>query len=242
MSINFSRRHPGPEFLDQIDLPDKNLFRNYAELHTINKLLGGYRITLKGLSKFHLLGKNLSVLDAGCGGGDTLKAVVDWARKKKINCQLTGIDLNNTAIQYARENCKDFPEIEFIHDDIFHHLLNDNKYDVIMSCLFMHHLSDDQIVRLLYLMNESTNMGFVINDLQRHPIAYQSIKFLTRCFSKSYLVKHDAPLSVLRGFSADEWKQLFSKASITSVKISWEWAFRYLVVYKKEQVNGFESI
>ncbi|MBA2406726.1 MAG: methyltransferase domain-containing protein [Chitinophagales bacterium] len=240
--MDYNRRHPGPEYLDQIDLPDKDLFRNYRELHTVNRLLGGYRITLKGLSKFNSAEKNLTVLDAGCGGGDTLKAVVDWARNKKINCQLTGIDLNNTAIQYARENCKDFPEIEFIHDDIFHHLSTRNKYDVIISCLFMHHLSDEQIILLLSLMNESAELGILINDLQRHPFAYQSIKFLTKCFSKSYLVKHDAPLSVLRGFSEDEWKQLFSKAFITTAEISWEWAFRYLVVYKKEQVNGFESI
>ncbi len=238
MKVDFSRRHPGPELMDQADLPGNDLYRNYDELNAVNKLLGGYNITLKGLSKLSSSKKNLSVFDAGCGGGDTLKAVAGWARKRNINFKLTGIDLNSTAIEYAKENCRDYPEIDFICDDVFNHLSSGIRYDVIMSCLFMHHFSDKQIIRLLSLMKESAQQGFLINDLQRQPIAYHSIKLLTRCFSKSYLVKHDAPLSVLRGFNENDWRQLLNKASIETVDISWEWAFRYLIVYRREGSDG----
>jgi len=49
-------------------------------------------------------------------------------------------------------------------------------------------------------------------------------------FSKSYLVKNDAPLSVLRGFSGREWKQLLNNAGIDKFELKWKWAFRWLIV------------
>jgi hypothetical protein len=56
---------------------------------------------------------------------------------------------------------------------------------------------------------------------------------LTSLFSKSYLVKNDAPLSVKRGFTSDEWRLLLLKAGIENYTITWCWAFRHLIVVKK---------
>jgi hypothetical protein len=72
-------------------------------------------------------------------------------------------------------------------------------------------------------------LGFFINDLHRHPLAYHSIRLLTRTFSKSYLVKNDAPLSVRRGFRRGEWQRLLHDAGITGYTCSWRWAFRWLI-------------
>jgi hypothetical protein len=80
-------------------------------------------------------------------------------------------------------------------------------------------------------MQQNSQIGFFINDLQRHWLAYYSIKWLTKIFSKSRLVKNDAPLSVARGFHKSEWNTLFDLAQIKSVTINWKWAFRYLIVY-----------
>jgi hypothetical protein len=79
-------------------------------------------------------------------------------------------------------------------------------------------------------MNNYAKVGFVINDLQRHWFAYYSIKFLTRLLNGSALVKHDAPVSVLRGFRKSELEALIAAAKVKNVTISWKWAFRYLIV------------
>ena len=85
---------------------------------------------------------------------------------------------------------------------------------------------------MLHWMKNNSTLGFFINDLHRHPVAYLFIKIITKLFSKSYLVKNDAPLSVLRGFRKNEWQQIFEKSGITNYSIKWKWAFRYLVIYK----------
>jgi hypothetical protein len=82
-------------------------------------------------------------------------------------------------------------------------------------------------------MKENSELGFFINDLHRHPVAFFAIKFLTQIFSRSYLVRNDAPLSVARGFKKHEWKTLFKKAGIHDYTIQWKWAFRYLIICKK---------
>jgi hypothetical protein len=53
---------------------------------------------------------------------------------------------------------------------------------------------------------------------------------LTALFSKSYLVKNDAPLSVKRGFKKSELISLLKKAGFTDYSVKWSWAFRYKIV------------
>lgn len=84
----------------------------------------------------------------------------------------------------------------------------------------------------LQWMQQNSRLGFFINDLQRHPLAYYSIKLLTGLFSRSYLVKHDGPLSVKRALVRKEWEQVLAMAGITNYTIRWQWAFRYLIIVK----------
>jgi hypothetical protein len=61
-------------------------------------------------------------------------------------------------------------------------------------------------------------------------LSYHYIRLLTSLFSKSYLVRHDAPLSVLRGFKKTELETLLEEAGISKYTIQWKWAFRWLVI------------
>ena len=110
----------------------------------------------------------------------------------------------------------------------------DKQPDIIFSSLFCHHFTDREMVKQLQWMQANARLGFFINDLHRHRVAYYSIKTLTALFSNSYLVKHDAPLSVARGFTQKEWLQLFNTAGISNFSIEWKWAFRWLIVVKNE--------
>ncbi|MGZ5255480.1 MAG: methyltransferase domain-containing protein, partial [Flavitalea sp.] len=62
-----------------------------------------------------------------------------------------------------------------------------------------------------------------------------AIKIITAIFSKSYLVKNDAPLSVLRGFKKTELISALKQAGINDASIEWKWAFRWLVVFDKNK-------
>lgn len=232
--MDLRQRSYQKELLDRNDIPFSDIERNMQELNTINAHLGGHSVTISGLKKTllshnsrHVLQETL-ICEIGCGGGNNLKAIAHWCRKKNINASFIGIDINADCIRVATEACKGLTA-EFIHAD-FRHAGFSRLPHVIFSSLFCHHFSNAELVQMLQWMRKNSTLGFFINDLHRHALAYHSIKWLARLFSKSYLVKHDAPLSVARGFSRKEWLVLLKNAGISNFSIHWKWAFRWLIV------------
>jgi 2-polyprenyl-3-methyl-5-hydroxy-6-metoxy-1,4-benzoquinol methylase len=206
------------------------------ELEFINAHLGGHRITIAGLKKF--LTKHagshrpLIIGEIGCGGGDNLLAIHTWCKQKGIPLQLLGIDINPHCIEVAKNKLANI-SASFICSDYQMADLSETQPDILFSSLFCHHFTEDELVSMLVWMKAHACHGFFINDLHRHPLAYYSIKLLSSLFSRSYLVRNDAPLSVLRGFRREEWLALLAKAGITDFSLQWKWAFRYLLTVEK---------
>jgi 2-polyprenyl-3-methyl-5-hydroxy-6-metoxy-1,4-benzoquinol methylase len=227
----FNQRSTQKELLDAEGIPQPDLFRNLFELERINTLLGGHAVTLNGLKQLSLQkNRRYRMLDIGSGGGDTLRQVAAWGRKHKYQFELIGVDLKPDCIQYAKEYCKHYPEISFVQNDYKDVVTEEEQYDVIITSLFCHHLNSAELQNLFAWCDAHAKVGFIVNDLHRHPLAYYSISMLTSLFSKSYLVKNDAKLSVLRGFNEHELLTLLEPFSF---ELQWKWAFRWLVVVKK---------
>jgi 2-polyprenyl-3-methyl-5-hydroxy-6-metoxy-1,4-benzoquinol methylase len=218
------------ELLDRDDIPFADIARNMQELDNINTRLGGHAITISGLRHLlrrHPQGASLHIMEIGCGGGDNLRVIARWAKQHGVSVLLTGVDINPECIAYAQSREAN-RGIYFICSD-YRALKEQQHPDIIFSSLFCHHFTDEELVLQLKWMQQHARLGFFINDLHRHPLAYHSIRLLTRAFSKSYLVKNDAPLSVRRGFRRGEWQRLLHDAGITGYTCSWRWAFRWLI-------------
>jgi 2-polyprenyl-3-methyl-5-hydroxy-6-metoxy-1,4-benzoquinol methylase len=220
----FKHRSHTKELLDG-DVSEKHLILNLKELHSINTLLGGYNISINAFKKINLQNKN--IVDIGSGGGDMLHEIYKYTREKNIACKLYGVDLKKVCTQYASTH---LPEsLTFITDDYRNVGKHIEQIDILHACLFTHHLSNEQIVELIAFAIENKST-LIINDLERNPLAYYSIKALTSMFSESYLVKNDAPLSVLRGFKKKEWFAVLQQAGATKYSVKWKWAFRHQII------------
>lgn len=233
--INLANRSYQKELLDNEDIPFADIQQNMRELNTINTYLGGHHITLAGLQVLlagHDARKPVTICEIGCGGGDNLKAIESYCLAKNIQATFIGIDIKPACIAFAK---KQYPQLHsvWITSDYKQVNFEEKKPDIIFSSLFCHHFPEEELHSMLQWMKQQAATGFMINDLQRHPLAYYSIKWITRFFSNSHLVKNDAPLSVARGFTKKEWIAIFRSAGIRDFSIKWKWAFRYLIVYKK---------
>jgi 2-polyprenyl-3-methyl-5-hydroxy-6-metoxy-1,4-benzoquinol methylase len=216
------------ELLDSENIPKEDLFQNLKELNTINTLLGGYNISFFALKKIINPKKTYTLIDIGCGGGDTLKQIYAWAKKNKCVIHLSGIDIKPVCIEYAKTNTAN-QNINYICDDyrkVFNHI---QQVDIIHACLFCHHLSEAELIELVKF-SENNKTILIINDLERNVFAYYAIKILTKLFSKSYLVKNDAPLSVARGFKKHEWLDILAKSGVKNYSVKNKWAFRHEVI------------
>jgi len=230
--MNLKTRSYQKELLDQEDIPFADIAQTMRELNTINTWLGGHAITIKGFKELLKDKKEITVCEIGCGGGDNLVAIVKYCQQMNIKIHCIGIDYNQECIAFAKENNYLKENTEFIYSD-YSKVHFENNPDIIFSSLFCHHFTDEELIFQLKWMQENSSTGFFINDLQRHWLAWYSIRSLTQLFSKSYLVKNDASLSVERGFIKKDWHVLFSKAKIFNFRINWQWAFRYLIVQSK---------
>lgn len=225
---DFKQRSLKKEILDQTDIPFSDIERNLKELEWINSHLGGHAVTINGLKNLIGNRKAISICEIGCGGGDNLNAINRYCKKNHVNVSFIAVDINKDCIAYARAHVIS-QKVDFIVSDYRVVHFQKEKPDIIFSSLFCHHFTDDQLVQMLAWMNRNASLGFFINDLHRHPLAYHFIKITSKIFSRSYLVKNDAPLSVLRAFKKMEWKRLLTEAGLKHASVKWCWAFRYLV-------------
>lgn len=219
------------EYLDNSHIETKDLYQNLIELDIINSLLGGYNASRKGLSAILKTTKPVNtILDIGFGGGDSIKIMQKYCEKKNRKVFFYGVDLKSDCINYAESNLTALTNKQLICDD-YRNISSDllKKIDVIHCSLFLHHLTNEEIIDLLKF-GKSNQCIILANDLQRHWFAYYSIKFLTAIFSKSYLVKNDAPISVKRGFKRSELIELLEKAGYKNYSVKWSWAFRYILI------------
>jgi SAM-dependent methyltransferase len=234
MCAKFKRRSCKTELLDAPGIPRHLLFQNLHELDVVNRMLGGHAITLSGIKQLVTdRTRTYVIADIGCGGGDALVHIANWAKKNNFRVELLGVDKNSDAIAYLKNKCQAYREIKGIvsnYEDFFkaHAIV-----DIVHCSLFCHHLTDKELTGLLMSIQEHTKVGFIINDLHRHWLAYYSIKWLTRLLNGSVLVKNDAPLSVLRGFKKNELRKILNIAGAADAEIEWKWAFRYRVLNKK---------
>jgi len=231
---DFSRRAAEQELMDDLTLASDALRQNLDELETINTWLGGYRVVLDALRRLRPgfpAARPLRLADLGSGGGDTLRHIAAWARRRRVPVELAGIDANAFMIAYATDKARDFPEISFRQQDIFSPEFRQQPFDIITCSLFCHHFSEESLVTMLRQFREQAALGVVINDLHRHPLAYYSIKGLTWLLRGSYLVQHDAPLSVARAFSRQDWVRMLRLAGIEQYELRWRWAFRWQVIF-----------
>ncbi|MCA6078400.1 methyltransferase domain-containing protein [Fulvivirga sedimenti] len=228
---NFLRKRSNEiELMDDLQSSGPVIDQTLKELAVINQLLGGNYVTLLGLDSFTNQDEPLHIIDIGCGGGDMMMQICDWATKQGIDIRITGVDANPNIIEYARRNTENYPQIDYLACDIFSEEFKALTCDVVTATLFTHHFSDNELIRLFSQLKGQARKGMVINDLHRHWFAYHSIKLLTRVFSKSKMVRNDAAVSVKRAFHKNELATILYKSGIHGFDLSWHWAFRWKVV------------
>lgn len=231
--LDLSQRAHEQEIMDDLGCSGKVVEQTLRELDFINRWLGGNAVTMGGfkelIKKQNLPPGTLSVADLGCGSGDLLCRLAEYGRSCGIKMQLTGIDANPHIIAYAKEHCKDYPEITFEVANVLSDRFSQQSFDVIIGTLFFHHFDDATLRTLLPQLVKQARIGVLINDIHRHAWSYHSIRLLTRIFSCSAMVRYDAPLSVRRAFTRADWTKLFNSTGLKTTQFQWKWAFRWKI-------------
>ncbi len=226
--IDTTYRSNKTEIMDDFSMKGKLLRDTLDKLGSINKWLGGNRVTINGIKqllKDQPKNKAYTIIDLGCGHGDILRLVADYGRKHNYKFNLIGIDANQDAIDYANELSKSYKELTFKKLDIFSDEFQKLEYDIALSTLFLHHFNQDEIHQLLSMLSDRASVGIVVNDLHRNKIAYGLFKLLGLVVS-NHMIVQDGLTSILRAFKREELEEISKQLKLKS-QIHWRWAFRY---------------
>jgi 2-polyprenyl-3-methyl-5-hydroxy-6-metoxy-1,4-benzoquinol methylase len=222
--MTLARRSTQPERMDT-DCAD---FADYStclrDLSRVNVVTMTHRPMLSWLANHAKA--DFSVLDIACGHGDALRKI----RAHYPDARLTGIDLNPWATRAAREATDPAARIEFINGDAFAYT-PPQKFDVIITSQFTHHLTDDQVVGFLRWLQENAAQGWFISDLHRHILPYYGFPILARLALWHRFVREDGQISIARAFIRAEWHALLRQAGITEQQatVTWYVPFRLCV-------------
>jgi SAM-dependent methyltransferase len=234
MPIDFSRRDPRAEIIDDMTLDRAATAGVLAELAVINRYLGGYATTLGAVAELLPPGTGPArVLDVGAGGGDMARRLVAWGRARGRRVEVVSVDLSYGAVAYERDALGDVPEASVVQADVLALPFAPGSFDVAICALFLHHFSQEAAARIVRAMFEASRSGVVLNDLHRHPLAYAGIWLLTRLLGASRIVRNDGPLSVLRAFRRADFDEL-SRLTGLALEPTWRWAFRWRVLVRKD--------
>lgn len=226
--VDTTFRTEDTEIMDDFSIKGEVLNDALDKLATINRFLGGNKVTIQGLKillKNHSKEKLITIVDLGCGGGDILKDIAKFGEREGYNLQLVGIDANENAVAYANQTNTEYKNIKFLALDVFSEEFKSLQYDVVITTLFLHHFKELQLLNLLGNLMKTATVGMVINDLHRHKLAYYLFKLITVPV-KNKMIIEDGLTSVLRGFKKTELKDMADKLGYR-YQLRWKWAFRY---------------
>jgi 2-polyprenyl-3-methyl-5-hydroxy-6-metoxy-1,4-benzoquinol methylase len=186
------------------------------DLAKTNRLLMAYRPILHWLDgfKFPPCANPIRILDVGCGYGDGLRRIEQWAKKRGISVELIGIDLNPDAVAIAAEASKSKSKIQWVAADIFA-FTPKQPVDIVINSLFTHHLREADVIRFLQWMERHATLGWFINDLSRAAIPYYTFQAFAKLFRLHPFVQHDGPVSIRRSFVPEDWRRMCAAAGIS---------------------------
>lgn len=210
------------ELLDRRDNSDEEIRGNLRDLERLNRYFGGVRTVLLHLGRMvggHSPGP-VTILDIATGGADIPRAICRWARKRTLPVAIEAVDHGDQVLAAATEWSIDFPEIRLRR--VCAPLLPypDRSFDYVISSLFFHHLNETEGIILLREMARIARRGLLVNDLLRSRLACLLTTMTTRLLSGNRLTRHDGPISVLRGFRAQELRRMATEAGLTDMRLS----------------------
>ena len=223
---SLERRVRDEEQMDDPSLDPKVYDEVLKGLGRVNNWTFAARPTLSFLGRATRGREGFSLLDVGSGEGGMLRVIAKWARKRGLAARLTGVDLNPKSEGVARAMTPAGMPIVYRTGD-YRDL---GRFDVVISSLVAHHMSDTQLLDFLRWMESSSDRGWFVNDLHRHRFAYHGFPLLTTLLRVHRIVREDGQLSIARSFRLGDWRSILAEAGVADgVEVRRYFPFRLCV-------------
>ncbi len=228
------RRHVVPEIMDRPDLPEAAHVSALAGLRRANQATKAAEHLAKpiiALARRDRLDR-ISMLDVACGGGDVPIAVALRAKSMGIGIELTLLDRSATALRSAAAAAERAGvHCRCVQADILNECPQPN-FDVVTCSLFLHHIPEPgQVVDFLKYLRRIARHRIIVSDVRRSWVGWGTAWVGSRAFSRSPMVHHDGPASVLGAWTMGELASFAAEAQMNGATVQRSWPWRMLLVW-----------
>ncbi len=227
-----------PELMDDPDLPaleHRHALDGLSRLNRLSRSAAALWPIIE--ARAHAVhGVPISVLDVATGSAD---GPVAWARRARtvgIALDLRVCDASSVALEAATARARAAGvELAASCRDVVGSGLEgpDGSVDIVTCSLFLHHLREDQVVRVLSEMQRVARRCVVVSDLRRCWMGLVAAAVASRVMTRSRVVHGDAVRSVRAAFTERELRELADRAGMSGARIRRVWPFRMLLVWER---------
>ncbi len=226
---SFPRRFdPGePELMDRPQPVTPELEKDLANLRSLNRYFGSYRIVRRVLRRRLASGPGkVRVLDLATGSGDIPRLVADECRRLGREAEIEALDFQEATLEIARRLSREYPEIRFTASDI-RNFVPESPSDVVICTLALHHFSEEDAVTVLARAARWARRTVLVADLRRARLTSAGIHLVTSTVYREEMTRVDARLSAARAFSFEEMAEMAQRAGWESFRhrrlgIAWQ--------------------
>src|SRR5205085_1554384 len=111
--------------------------------------------------------------------------------------------------------------------------LPNDSVDYVISSLFLHHFTPEEVVALLRGSYQRARQGIIMTDLVRGWLPVAAFKLIQPIFARSYLTRHDGTLSIRRAYTPSELREMANAAGIPHARVTIHWPWRMTLVADK---------
>ena len=226
-----ARRHD-PEWMDRTGNTKSQLEGALRDIGAVNRYLGGSRAALHAIAPFLAAcpeGGTLHLLDVGTGGGDVPAALASAARKQGKRLAIVGIDRDPVTAAHAHRETAGNPDVDIVRADAFATGFATGSFDLVLASMFLHHFAHAEAVALVREFRRIATQAVIVNDLERHLLPWAFIAIGARLTRRDPMFVHDAPLSVLRGFTKHELHRVAVDAGASGATVTEAWPYRLVL-------------
>lgn len=201
------------EQMDDPNCSEELLLRTLRQFASINRLVSRYRTILRRWVLADMLkepGRPYHLVDMGAGGCDIDTWLLQAAGRRGIDLRISACDLDPRTIGYARSTYGDVAGLEIRQFDLLNDRF-DEPVDYVFANHFLHHLANEDIVRLLRIWHPQVRCNMVFSDLERHPLAYMAF-WIFSLFYRNSFARPDGFVSIRRAFKPRELEELAREA------------------------------
>jgi ubiquinone/menaquinone biosynthesis C-methylase UbiE len=224
-----SKRATQAEYFDSPDRTAEEIAEAYAALGKLNRATVHADPFQRLMTRF--IGRkncgSLSILDLGAGDGALGAQLTSWAKNRNWEWRFTNFDLCETALKFSKVGTNVVGSVLCLP-------FSDASFDVVIASQMTHHLNArEDIVKHLREAWRVARQAVFITDVHRGPIVYGMLWLLLHLQRYPEHFRHDALLSVKRGFRVGEMQQLADEAGINGARAWLYYGTRVVLQAKK---------